>query len=315
MQKTKTTATNSKLAIEVRGLAKSYGKVRALRGIDLQVQRGEIFGFLGPNGAGKTTTIRCMLDMIRPDSGNILLMGSDPQVNPVAVQAFIGYLPGEMQYYDNLNSERQLRFFNDMRGGRAEWEYVKQLADRLSLDLKQPIKNLSKGNKQKVGIIQALMHRPELLLLDEPTSGLDPLMQQEVLSLLREANANGATVFFSSHIMSEVETLAGRVAIIRSGEIVEVTGTSNLTHSAVNRITIRFKRPTDFGNLISLPEIEFLSQVDQTSLTLQVKGDMEHFIQVLAQLPVLDLETERPSLEEVFLTYNKKESLSKEMAS
>ena len=213
------------LAIQVQGLTKSYGKVRALRGIDLEVKRGEIFGFLGPNGAGKTTTIRCLLDMIRPDGGKALLLGLDPQVDPVAVQACTGYLPGEMQFYDNLTVERQLRFFSDMRNGRVEWGYVRQLAERLDLDLKPQIKNLSKGNKQKIGVIQALMHRPELLLLDEPTSGLDPLMQQEVLSLLREANAAGATVFFSSHIMSEVENVAGRVAIIRSGEIVEVAET------------------------------------------------------------------------------------------
>ena len=174
-------ALDNEYAIQVQGLTKSYGNVQALRGIDLQIKRGEIFGFLGPNGAGKTTTIRCMLDMIRPDAGKALLLGLDPQVQPVTVQARTGYLPGEMQYYDNLKSERQLRFFNDMRDGRAEWDYVHQLADRLSLDLKQPIKNLSKGNKQKIGVIQALMHRPELLLLDEPTSGLDPLMQQEVL--------------------------------------------------------------------------------------------------------------------------------------
>jgi ABC-2 type transport system ATP-binding protein len=150
-----------------------------------------------------------------------------------------------MQYYDNLTSERQLRFFSDMRGGQIEWEVVRKLADRLSLDLDQPIKNLSKGNKQKVGVIQALMHRPELLLLDEPTSGLDPLMQQEVLTLLREANSTGTTIFFSSHIMSEVESLAERVAIIRLGEIVEITDTASLTHSSVNRLTIRFKRPVD----------------------------------------------------------------------
>jgi ABC-2 type transport system ATP-binding protein len=298
--------TRNEIAIEIHGLTKSYKKVRALRGIDLQVQRAEIFGFLGPNGAGKTTTIRCMLDMIRPDGGQVLLLGLNPQADPVAVQAHTGYLPGEMQYYDNLTSERQLRFFNDMRGGLAKWEYVVQLADRLSLDLQQPIKNLSKGNKQKVGVIQALMHRPELLLLDEPTSGLDPLMQQEVLNLLREANAAGTTIFFSSHIMSEVENLAERVAIIRSGEIVEITNTSTLTHSNVNRITIRFKRPTDFSELVALPGIELLSQVDQTNLTLQVTGDMEKLVQGLARLPILDLETARPSLEEVFLTYYKK---------
>ena len=293
-------------AIQVQGLTKSYGKITALNGIDLQVQCGEIFGFLGPNGAGKTTTIRCMLDMIRPDGGKVLLLGLDPQAEPVAVQSRTGYLPGEMQYYDNLTPEQQLRFFNDIRKGHAEWKYIHHLADRLSLDLKQPIKNLSKGNKQKVGVIQALMHQPELLLLDEPTSGLDPLMQQEVLGLLREANNTGTTIFFSSHIMGEVENLAERVAIIRTGEIVEITNTSNLTHSAITRITIRFKIPTDFNNLLTLPGVELLSHTDQTSLTIQVTGDMQMLVHVLGDLPVLDLETERPSLEEAFLTYYKK---------
>ncbi len=294
------------IAIQVQGLTKSYGKVHALRGIDLEVRRGEIFGFLGPNGAGKTTTIRCLLDMIRPEGGKALLLGLDPQADPVAVQARTGYLPGEMQYYDNLTSERQLRFFNDMRGGQAEWSYVRQLAERLALDLRQPIKNLSKGNKQKVGVIQALMHHPELLLLDEPTSGLDPLIQQEVLGLLREANAAGATIFFSSHIMSEVESLAGRVAIIRSGEIVEVTSTSGLTHTVMTRLTVRFKRPVEFVELGDLPGVELLSQGDRNCLTLQVTGDMERLVQSLARLPVQDLETEHLSLEEAFLAYYKK---------
>ncbi|MBN2388884.1 MAG: ABC transporter ATP-binding protein [Anaerolineales bacterium] len=294
------------LAIQVRGLTKSYGKVRALHGIDLEVKRGEIFGFLGPNGAGKTTTIRCLLDMIRPDGGKAFLLGLDPQAEPVAVQALSGYLPGEMQFFDNLTVERQLRFFRDMRGGRADWSYVQQLAERLDLDLKPQIKNLSKGNKQKVGVIQALMHRPELFLLDEPTIGLDPLMQQEVLALLREANAAGATVFFSSHIMSEVETLAGRVAIIRAGEIVEVAGIETLTRRALNRITVRFKKPVEMTDLGKLPGVEILAQADGSSVTLQVQGDMENLIQALGRLPVLDLETERPSLEEIFLTYYQK---------
>jgi ABC-2 type transport system ATP-binding protein len=313
MKEINSSVPNQSPAIQVQGLAKSYGKVQALRGIDLQVERGEIFGFLGPNGAGKTTTIRCMLDMIRPNAGEIQLLGLDPQADPVAVQARTGYLPGEMQYYDNLTPERQLRFFNDMRGGRAEWAYIRQLAERLVLDLHQPIKNLSKGNKQKLGVIPALMPRPELLLLDEPTSGLDPLMQQEVLTLLRQANAEGATVFFSSHIMSEVESLAGRVAIIRAGEIAETTDTSSLTHTSMIRISIRFKRPTDFTNLLSLPGVELLSQVDGTNLTLQVSGDMEALVNALAGLPVLDLETEHPTLEEVFLTYYKDQAILKEL--
>lgn len=294
------------LAIQVHGLSKSYGKVRALRGIDLEVNRGEIFGFLGPNGAGKTTTIRCLLDIIRPDSGKAFLMGFDPHVEPVTVQELTGYLPGEMQFYDNLTAERQLRFFRDMRDGRIEWRYVRRLAARLDLDLKMQIKNLSRGNKQKVGVIQALMHRPKLLLLDEPTIGLDPLMQQEVLDLLREANSAGATVFFSSHIMSEVENLAMRVAIIRSGEIVEVAETESLTRRALNRLTVRFKKEVEVTELGNLPGVDILSRPDPNVVTLQVTGDMERLVQALGCLPVLDLETERPSLEEVFLTYYKK---------
>jgi len=296
---------NSEVALQVQGLTKSYGKVRALRGINLEVKRGEIFGFLGPNGAGKTTTIRCLLDMIRPDGGSALLLGLDPQSNQVAVQARTGYLPGEMQFFDNLTAERQLHFFSDMRDGRAEWSFVRELAGRLDLDLKQPIKNLSKGNKQKVAVIQAFMHRPELLLLDEPTSGLDPLMQQEVLGLLREANAAGATIFFSSHIMSEVENVAGRVAIIRSGEIVEMAETGSLIRRTLNRITVRFKQPVKVAEFASLPGVEVISQSGGNSITLQVAGDMEMLVQKLGRLPVLDLETDRPSLEEVFLTYYK----------
>jgi ABC-2 type transport system ATP-binding protein len=306
MNASQTVMPNKDLAIQVQGLSKSYGRVRALRSIDLEVQRGEIFGFLGPNGAGKTTTIRCLLDTIRPDGGKALLLGLDPQAEAVAVQALSGYLPGEMQFFDNLTVERQLRFFRDMRAGRADWGYVRQLAERLDLDMKPQIKNLSKGNKQKVGVIQALMHRPELLLLDEPTSGLDPLMQQEVLALLREANAAGATVFFSSHIMSEVESMAGRVAIIRAGEIVEVAGTEGLTHRSLNRLTVRFKTPVETVELGKLPGIEILARDEGVCVTLQVQGDMEQLVQALGRLPVLDLETERPSLEEVFLTYYKK---------
>jgi ABC-2 type transport system ATP-binding protein len=309
MKATQPIQPDPELAIQVHGLTKSYGKVRALRGIDLAVKRGEIFGFLGPNGAGKTTTIRCLLDSIRPDGGQARLLGIDPQADPVAVQARTGYLPGEMQLYDNLTVERQLRFFSDMRNGRAGWDTVRRLAERLELDLKPQIKNLSKGNKQKVGVVQALMHRPELLILDEPTSGLDPLMQQEVLSLLREANAGGATVFFSSHIMSEVESVAGRVAIIRGGQIVEVAGTESLTHRTLNRLTVRFKRPVDLHALARLPGVTILSQSGQMTVSLQVAGDMEALLRALGPLPVLDLETERPSLEEVFLAYYKGEKI------
>jgi ABC-2 type transport system ATP-binding protein len=290
-------------AIRLINLAKSYGNMRALKGINLDVRKGEIFGFLGPNGAGKTTTIRCILDTIRPDSGEISVFNLNPQVDPVSVQRLVGYLPGETQYFDNFTAKQQLQYFNDLRGRDVSWERITHLAEVLDLDLTRPIKNLSKGNKQKVGVIQALMHQPEVLILDEPTSGLDPIMQQEVISLIREAHATGTTVFFSSHIMSEVENLAERVALIRSGEIVEVAETALLTQRTLHRITIRFKQPVNGSQLQDLDGVKILSQPDNSTLTLQVSGDMEALVKELARLRVYDLGTSRASLEEVFLAY------------
>ena len=289
-------------AVLTRGLRKSYGDVEALRGVDLEVRRGEIFGFLGPNGAGKTTTLRCLLDLIRPTAGSVRVLGLDPQADPVAVRARAGYLPGELRLDDNLSAEGALRFFNRLRGGRADWAFVRGLAERLGLDLEEPIKNLSKGNKQKVGVVQALMHRPELLLLDEPTSGLDPLAQQEVLRLVAEARAGGATVFFSSHVLSEVQEIAERVAIIRAGLVVEVAQTSSLLHRAVRRVRVRFRRPVDTLVLTGLPGVKLLGR-DEAGLLLQVSGEMDGLIKALAAFEVSDFETERPSLEEVFLAY------------
>jgi ABC-2 type transport system ATP-binding protein len=290
-------------ALMLRGLTKSYGRVRALRGVNLEVQHGEIFGFLGPNGAGKTTTIRCLLDLIRPDGGTARVLGIDPQANPVAVRVRTGYLPGELQLEDNLTGEQQLHYLNDLRSGKADWRYVGRLAERLELDLSIPIRNLSKGNKIKIGVMQALMHRPELLLLDEPTFGLDPLMQQEVLKLLAEAKEEGATVFFSSHILSEVQQTAERVAFIRKGVIVEVAETTSLINRALRRTRIRFKEPVDINPLVNIPGVSLLSQDDSQGVVLQVEGEMDNLIKALATYPVSDFETERPSLEEVFLAY------------
>jgi len=290
-------------AIAIQGLYKSYGRVQALRGVDLEIRRGEIFGFLGPNGAGKTTTIRCLLDLIRPNDGSIRVLGINPQGDPVAVRKRTGYLPGELNMEDNLKVEGQLRYYIHLRGNQVDWGFVRQLAQRLDLDLTMPIRNLSKGNKQKVGVVQALMHRPELLLLDEPTAGLDPLMQHEVYRLLTEAQGDGATVFFSSHIISEVEALAERVAIIRSGVIVEEAEPSQLVTMAMRRVWVRFKKPVDPTPLSTVEGITLLPQSNGIRVHLQVGGDMDGLIKALAAFPVSDFEIERPSLEEVFLAY------------
>jgi ABC-2 type transport system ATP-binding protein len=284
-------------------LSKSYGSMPALRGVDLEVRRGEIFGFLGPNGSGKTTTIRCLLDLIRPNAGTLRVLGLDPQAEPVAVRARVGYLPGELRVDDNLTAEGLLRLFNRLRGDRTDWGFVRRLAERLGLDLQTPIKTFSKGNKQKVGVVQALMHRPELLLLDEPTSGLDPLVQQEVLGLVAEARADGATVFFSSHILSEVQEIAERVAIIRRGVVVEVAETAALINRALRRVRVRFRQPLDTLVLSHLPGVKLLGRDGPAGVLLQVTGEMDGLIKALAAYPVSDFETERPSLEEIFLAY------------
>jgi ABC-2 type transport system ATP-binding protein len=289
-------------ALSIQNLTKTYGKVQALRGVNLEVQRGEVFGFLGPNGAGKTTTIRCLLDLIRPSSGSIRVFGIDPQIDPVAVRARSGYLPGELHVEDNLSTAGLLRYFDHLRGTHVDWSFVHELADRLQLDLKITIKNLSKGNKQKAGLMQALMHRPELLLLDEPTIGLDPLIQQEVLKLIAEATANGATVFFSSHILSEVQEIADRVGIIRAGQVVEIAGTEALIKRSFQRVRIKFKQAIDVSALVKLSGVKVLAH-DNTSTVLQVEGEMDNLIKALANYPVRDFDTERPSLEEIFLAY------------
>jgi ABC-2 type transport system ATP-binding protein len=296
---------SERTAIKTQGLHKSYGKIEALRGLDLEVRQGEIFGFLGPNGAGKTTTIRCLLDLIRPDSGTVRVLGLDPQADPVTVRTRTGYLPGELSMEDNLRVEGQLRYYRELRRNQIDWGFVRQLAQRLEMDLTMPIKNLSHGNKQKVGVVQALMHRPDLLILDEPTIGLDPLMQQEVYRLLKEAQDDGATVFFSSHIISEVETLAERVAIIRKGVIVEEAEPERLMSMAMRRLWVRFKEAVDAAPLGRVEGITLLSEGDGTRAHLQVEGEMEGLIKALAEFPVSDFEIERPSLEEIFLTFYK----------
>lgn len=290
-------------AIRTQGLVKFYGDFKALHGVDLEVQRGEVFGFLGPNGAGKTTTIRCLLDLIHRSSGVVDVLGIDPQDDPTAVQARVGYMPGELHLDESLTSEALLRYFNALRGKRADWAYIRQLAERLNLDIKRPIRNLSHGNKQKVGIVQALMHKPELVIMDEPTQGLDPLIQREVLRMLKEQQAEGATVFFSSHIMSEVEAVAERVGIISGGKMVEVADPRTLGARSLHRARIRFKQPVEATKLAKIKGVNILSQDNGHEVYLEIEGEIDPLIKALAKFPVSDFETARPSLEEIFLAY------------
>ena len=294
---------NEQPAIILQGLKKNYGEVKALQGVDLRVEQGEIFGFLGPNGAGKTTTLRCMLDLIRPNDGRIQILGLDPQRDPVEVRAKAGYLPGELNLEGNLTGRSLLRYLYELRGNHFSPGRALELAERFEVDLNQPIKNLSHGNKQKIGLIQALMHDPQLLLLDEPTTGLDPLIQRELLQILLEARETGATVFFSSHIISVVERIADRVGIIRKGKIIEVANTEDLLKRAVRRAQVRFRQPVDVSLFNQLPGVEVISTNGGRSVLLQVTGDMDSLIKVLARQSVIEIETERPSLEEIFMTY------------
>jgi ABC-2 type transport system ATP-binding protein len=290
-------------AIAINDLVKFYGKLQALKGVTLNVEKGEIFGFLGPNGAGKTTTIRCMLDQIRPQGGSIRVMGVDPQRLPVKVRQMVGYLPGELNFEGNMKVSKALRYFGELRGNQISWDYVVELANRLELELNVSIKNLSKGNKQKVGLVQALMHKPALLILDEPTSGLDPLMQQEVYRLLRQAREEGSTIFFSSHIINEVEILADRVAIIRNGVIIEDAEPHDLRTMEMRNIRIQFSEPQTDEGLSNIAGVSSFVRERRDLVTFKVEGQVDLFIKSLASYQVVDIEVERPSLEEIFLAY------------
>ncbi len=296
----------SEKVIETRELTVYYGKHRGIVDVDLTVEKGEVFGFLGPNGAGKTTTQRVLVDVLRPTSGEARIFGMDCREQSVAIQERIGYLPGELALYNNMRARAFFEMLEYLRAGNGHKGYWRELAGRLELDTSRKIREFSRGNKQKVGVVAAFMSRPELLILDEPTSGLDPLVQQTVLELVREAKADGRTVFFSSHILPEVQAVCDRVGIIREGRLVETERVEDLVARRMKRLSLIFSElpPAGVFDLEGVDELERAGQ----SVTLEVRENLPQVLATAAQYDVSDIETHSVSLEEIFLAYYGKEN-------
>jgi ABC-2 type transport system ATP-binding protein len=293
--------------VETEKLSKYYGSHPGIIEIDLAVGQGEVFGFLGPNGAGKTTTIRLLLDLLRPTSGRALVFGIETTADPVAIHRRTGYLPGEFALFDRLTGGQTIEYFANLRGG-VDPLYQADLVARLDLDPSRRFKEYSKGNKQKVGLIIALQHRPDLLVLDEPTSGLDPLVQQTFFELLREVVAEGRTVFLSSHILDEVERTCDRVAIIREGRLVTVDRISALRELAYHEVELRFTTPVAATEFAALPGVSDVTLVDGV-VRMRVTGSMAPIVEASAGRGLMDFETREPSLEQTFLAQYGREAV------
>jgi ABC-2 type transport system ATP-binding protein len=295
--------------------------VRGVEGLDLEIGPGEIFGFLGPNGAGKTTTLRLLLDLIRPDSGRAFIFGKDVRAERDEVHSSTGYLPGELAMWPELSGRDNLEYLARLRGG-VDSGYLTRLVERFELDTSRRFRDYSRGNKQKVGLVQAFMHRPRLLLLDEPTSGLDPLVQATFHGLVKEVVAEGSTVFLSSHVLSEVERMCDRAGIIRDGHLVRVDRVDALGMGNVHLIRMTFAgavSAADFAGLPGVSSVEAGAVADdggrpggeargpsasgRTVISAVVTGDPRRLLLAAAERPLLEFESRRPSLEELFLTY------------
>ncbi len=284
--------------IEIHNLKKYFGKVHAVDDISLDIEHGEIFGFLGPNGAGKTTTIRCMMGFNKPDSGKISILGYSIQNNADEAKKHIGYLPGNVKLYKNWTGQEHIKFFEDIRGEKSD---AKDLIKRLDFDPSKKFRYLSSGNKQKLGLILALMHNPKIIIMDEPTIGLDPLLQNEIYNILQERRKKGSTIFISSHNLSEVERLCDRAAIIKDGKIVAVENIKELSNKKLYKITVSFADKV----LLSEFKIKGIEKIQKTAsgLIINVIGDLSQVLRVIMRHRVVDLEINHASLEDIFMKF------------
>jgi ABC-2 type transport system ATP-binding protein len=289
-------------AIRTRGLSKDYGQGHGLFDLDLEVQRGEVFGFLGPNGAGKSTTMRLLLDLIKPTSGSASLMELDSRAHSLEIRRRVGFLPGDLALYPRLSGAAMLHYLAELRGG-VDRRVRDSLAERFDADLRRPVRELSTGNRQKLGLIQAFMHEPELLILDEPIAGLDPLVQQSFHALLGEVAAQGRTVFLSSHTLSEVERVAHRVAILRRGRLAVVDSLDNLREIAVRRLDIEFAgRAPPAAELLALPGVREAA-LNGSHSVVAFEGSADPLVKAIAKYEVQSIRSRDDDLEEIFLRY------------
>ncbi|MBN1966018.1 MAG: ABC transporter ATP-binding protein [Anaerolineae bacterium] len=298
------THTSSEVVIHIEGLTKHYGDFLALDKLNLDVQRGEIFGYLGPNGAGKTTTIRTLLDLIRPDTGRATILGFDAQADSVELHRHVGFMPGELNLWKALTGKQVVHYVASVRG-QQDKSYAYELAERLELDMSKRVRDLSSGNKRKLGLVVALMHRPEVFILDEPTTGLDPLVQQTFHGMMMEARDEGRTIFLSSHILAEVQAICDRVGILRDGQLKAVERVEDMTHVEFRRVRLQFRDGVPQGAVQRLGQIADVRNVEANGETLRfnLAGDFDPVFRAVSDGYIQDVRVEDPTLEEIFLTY------------
>lgn len=290
-------------AIVVKNLKKHFGKLHAVDGISFEVEKGEIYGFLGPNGAGKSTTIRCLMGFNRPNSGDIKLLGYDTKIDLIKAKKNIGYLSGNVKLYDNWTGNDHIKLYQNVRG---ESKILSHLIDRLEFNSNMKFRHLSSGNKQKLGLILALMHEPKLIIMDEPTVGLDPLLQIEIYNILTEMRERGSTIFISSHNLPEVERLCDRAAIIKNGKLVAVEKVSSFGSKRLNKINVRFSDKYKLSDF----QIRGVDSVEEIAdgISISVSGDLNEVMYLIVKHKIKDIEIAHASLEDVFMKFYEKEA-------